>query len=148
MFGTCGGGQTGGGFTQMPSIFMTCGGGHVHELGFDTVVQELLFAELLSAYPELDGIATEAQFVNGGNGGPISAIAGIMIGVSTWFAVRAPPFQVHVKEEPGGGLRPLQDQPGAEIGPSCMLAGAVSVTTMLPVPGHGFGPLVTLIVKE
>jgi hypothetical protein len=39
----------GGGQTQMWSTFMTCGGGQeLHELGFATVTQALLFAELLS----------------------------------------------------------------------------------------------------
>jgi hypothetical protein len=38
----------GGGHTQMPSTFMTCGGGQEHELGFDTVAQELLFVGTVS----------------------------------------------------------------------------------------------------
>jgi hypothetical protein len=39
----------GGGQTQMRSAFMTCGGGQEsHGLGFATVTQALLFAELLS----------------------------------------------------------------------------------------------------
>jgi hypothetical protein len=79
------------GHAQIPSELSTCGSGQSHELGFVTVVQELLFAELLSVYPELDGIATDAQFVKGGKGGPTVAVAGIVIRGSTWFVVGAGP---------------------------------------------------------
>ena|SRR5664279_1107290 len=104
--GTCGSGQTGDigthapptstwpcGQAQMPSTFMTCGGGQVHAAGFITGgVQKLLFAGLVSTNPELDVIATDAQFTYGGNGGPTVGVAGIVITGSTWFAVRAGPL--------------------------------------------------------